>query len=85
MKRTKLIVATVVLTELSAPAFAGNGTGIYNSDGWVNETNGVTYYHGNDGVNGFQSNINGNTYYHGSDGKNCFSNEVLGTNYVHCN
>lgn len=83
MKRTALIAAAFVFTELSAPALAGNG--IYNQGGWTNETNGVVYEHRNDGVNGWQSNINGNSYYHGSDGKNCFSNEVLGTNYTHCN
>ena len=81
MKRLSIISALIVSTALSAPAQAG---GFNNRDGMSAETNGVEYYHGSDGNNGWQTQGGGGNFYH-DDQRNCFTNTLSsGASFTHC-
>lgn len=77
-----LLVAVVVIGTLVARSCSAGG--YYNSDGFTNHgSDGIDYFHGSDGNNGWQNKGGGGSFYH-DDRKNCFTNDTSVGSFTHC-
>ena len=78
------VIAGTILLGLLLTRGCKAADGFYRSDGFVNHgSDGIDYFHGSDGENGWQSTTNGVTYFH-SNGRNCVTNGNSGNSWTSC-